>query len=232
MMNDMKEKIICAVILAAGIIGLGLCIKSPIDKMANKGRVVTVMGKSEKKVKADIVTWYARFAYNSNDVNGAYNSTAETGESIVKYLVDNGIPKDDIKFGAPDVTDNGEYDYNHNRNENRYCVTGVVRVYTNKVDQIAEIERNRGKLFTDYGFIVDTSADYEYKGFQELKPELMEQAIKNAQQTAEQLAENSNSKLDKIQNADQGYFDINSSEEDPLYKVVSGVTHITYSLKD
>lgn len=228
----MKERIICAVILAGGIIGLGLCIKSPIDKMVNKGRVVTVMGKSEKKVKADIVTWYARFAYDSNNVNGAYSSTTETGEAIVKYLIENGIPKDDIFFGAPDVTDNGEYDYNHNRNENRYCVSGVVRVYTKEVDKIAEIERNKGKFFTDYGFIVDTSADFEYNGFQELKPELMEQAIKNAQKTAEQLAENSNSKLDKIQNADQGYFDINSSEESHLYKVISGVTHITYSLKD
>lgn len=45
----MKEKVLCALILAAGIVGLGLCIKSPIDKIANKGREVTAMGRSERR---------------------------------------------------------------------------------------------------------------------------------------------------------------------------------------
>lgn len=228
----MKEKVLCALILAAGIVGLGLCIKSPIDKIANKGREVTAMGRSEKTVKADVATWNASFSMSGDDVQSLYSEVSEMSETIKKHLAGKGIPATDIEVTSPDINDSGEYDYNHRKNENRYSVIGHIHVVTDKVSTIDKIEKNRGDFFTEYGYIIDTDVEYEYKGFQELKSELMAQAIKNAQKTAQQLADNSNSKLDKIKDADQGYFDIESSEKSPMYKVISGVTHITYTLKD
>ncbi|MGN1253923.1 MAG: hypothetical protein ACI4T9_04985, partial [Prevotella sp.] len=62
---------------------------------------------------------------------------------------------------------------------------------------------------------------------------MMTEAIENAQQTAQQFAKNSNSKLNKIVSADQGQFSIEDRDSNtPWIKRVRVVTTVTYSLKD
>ena len=66
-----------------------------------------------------------------------------------------------------------------------------------------------------------------------MKPGMMTEAIDNAQQTAEQFAKNSKSKINKIVSADQGQFSIeNRDDNTPWIKRVRVVTTVTYSLKD
>jgi hypothetical protein len=66
-----------------------------------------------------------------------------------------------------------------------------------------------------------------------MKPKMMQQAIENAEKTAQQFAENSHSQLNKIVSADQGQFSIeNRDDNTPYIKKVRVVTTVTYSLKD
>jgi len=66
-----------------------------------------------------------------------------------------------------------------------------------------------------------------------MKPKMMQEAIENAEKTAQQFAENSHSKLNKIVSADQGQFSIeNRDENTPYIKKVRVVTTVTYSLRD
>ena len=65
-----------------------------------------------------------------------------------------------------------------------------------------------------------------------MKPEMMAEAIKNAQKTAAQFAEASEAELGTIQTADQGQFSIDNRDENtPYIKKLRVVTTITYSLK-
>jgi hypothetical protein len=74
---------------------------------------------------------------------------------------------------------------------------------------------------------------YEYVSFKSVKPVMMTEAIENAEKTAQQFAENSHSKLDKIISADQGQFSIDNRDDNtPYIKKVRVVTTVTYSLKD
>ena len=74
---------------------------------------------------------------------------------------------------------------------------------------------------------------YEYVSFQQMKPKMMQEAIKNAEQTAKQFAENSDSKIGKILTAGQGQFSIeNRDNNTPYIKKLRVVTTVTYSLKD
>jgi hypothetical protein len=60
---------------------------------------------------------------------------------------------------------------------------------------------------------------------------MMEEAIKNAQKTAEQFTKASNSKLGNIQTAGQGQFEINDRDQNtPYIKKLRVVTTITYAL--
>lgn len=62
---------------------------------------------------------------------------------------------------------------------------------------------------------------------------MMQEAIKNAEITAEQFAKNSKSSIDKIMSADQGQFSIDDRDSNtPYIKKVRVVTTVTYSLKD
>ena len=66
-----------------------------------------------------------------------------------------------------------------------------------------------------------------------MKPGMMQEAIANAETTAQQFAKNSHSKLDKIVSADQGQFSIEDRDSNtPYIKKVRVVTTVTYSLKD
>ena len=62
---------------------------------------------------------------------------------------------------------------------------------------------------------------------------MIEEATKNARQAAEKFAKDSDSKLDKIKNANQGQFSISDRDANtPYIKKVRVVTSITYSLDD
>ena len=74
---------------------------------------------------------------------------------------------------------------------------------------------------------------YEFTGLNEIKPEMIAEATKNARKTAERFAEDSDSKLGKIRTADQGQFSIDSRDQNtPWLKNVRVVTTVVYYLKD
>ena len=56
-MSKSMSKIISSVIIALGVVILGMCIKSGIDNFSYSDRVVTVRGLAEKEVMANKVTW-------------------------------------------------------------------------------------------------------------------------------------------------------------------------------
>lgn len=89
----------------------------------------------------------------------------------------------------------------------------------------------QGVAIVDGGY--ENPVKYEYVAFRQLKPKMMQEAIENAKVTAEQFAKNSDSKIDKIMNADQGQFSIEDRDSNtPYIKKVRVVTTVTYSLKD
>ena len=91
----------------------------------------------------------------------------------------------------------------------------------------------QGELLKQGVALEGSYPSYEYVSFQQMKPEMMEEAIKAAQKTAEQFAEASDSKLGKIQTAGQGQFEIDDRDANtPYIKKLRVVTTVTYSLKD
>ena len=82
---------------------------------------------------------------------------------------------------------------------------------------------------SDYG----TYTIYEYTELNSIKPQMIEDATKNARAAAEKFAKDSDSKLGKIKTASQGQFSIeNIDENTPYIKHVRVVTNVTYFLED
>lgn len=233
----MKEKIISAAIIAVGIIVLGLCIKGGFDNFTNKDRKVTVKGLSEKEVKADKVTWPIVSKELGNDLPELYTRIGQKQRTIKNFLIANGIKESEISINAPKVIDLSAEQYSDNNRPYRYNVTLIITVTSNKVDQVRSIIARQGELLKQGVAIVagdyENPISYEYVSFRKMKPKMMEEAIANAEKTAQQFATNSHSTLNKIVNADQGQFSIDDRDNNtPYIKKVRVVTTVTYSLKD
>lgn len=228
---------ISAAFVAVSIVILGLCVKWGIDDFANKDRKVSVKGLAEKEVPADKVTWPILSKELGNDLPELYNRIAVTQGKIKKFLIGNGVKVDEINVNAPVVIDLNADQYNNNLKTYRYNITSIITVTSRNVKLVRSIISRQGELLKEGVAIVDGGYEnpvkYEYVSFTSMKPKMMEEAIANAQKTAEQFAKNSRSKLNKIVDADQGQFSIDDRDSNtPYIKKVRVVTTITYSLKD
>ena len=235
----MKEnnRIIAAALIAIGIICLGWFIKSGIDNFANKDRKVNVKGLAEQEVEADKVTWPIVSKEVGNDLPELYNRIGSTQQKIKAFLMRNGIKETELTENAPQVVDLQAREYSDNNKPYRYIVTSVITVTSQNVKQVRAIIARQGDLLKEGVAIVDGGYEnpvkYEFVSFREMKPKMMQEAIENAEKTAQQFAENSHSKIDKIVSADQGQFSIDNRDENtPYIKKVRVVTTVTYSLKD
>ena len=226
------EKIIVAAIVAFGLLLLGLCLKGGIDNFTNKDRRVTVKGLAEKEVDADKVVWTLSLQESDNELKPIFGRLKSKVKVIQDYLKEKGVDKKgDISVSQFDVTDNLANVWGDNKPRYNYSVSCSVYVTSDDTKFISELISQSDELI-DRDIILDSnSADFEYTQFQKLKPEMMAEAISNAEKTAKQFAENSHSKINKIVEAGQGEFSIESSEI-PYKKNVRVVSTITYSLKD
>lgn len=232
-----NNRIYEAAIMAIAIVVLGLCIKWGIDDFANKDRKVTVKGLAEKEVEADKVTWPILSKEMGNNLPELYNLIAVKQAKIKKFLVDAGIKETEISVNASKVIDMNADQYSNNTRPYRYIITSIITVTSANVKLVRSIIARQGELLKQGIAIVggdyENPTVYEYVSFTSMKPKMMEEAISNAEKTAQQFAKNSHSKLNKIVSADQGQFSIEDRDQNtPWIKKVRVVTTVTYSLKD
>lgn len=225
-------KLLQAAIIAFGLLLLGLCIKGGFDNFTNKDRRVTVKGLSEREVDANKVTWNITLAASGDEMRPVIAYVNNKVEGVKKFLKEKGLEgKATITVESPNVSDNLSNYYGDRPPRYAYTVNRTIRISSNDTKLIDSVKSQEAELI-DRDIILESSyTSYEYTKFQELKPEMMAEAIANAEKTASQFAENSHSKINKIVEAGQGEFSIDEGDA-PYKKKVRVVSTITYSLKD
>ena len=229
----MKKEIISSALIALGIVCLGWFIKAGIDNFTEKDRKVTVKGLAEREVPADKVTWSIGTKVTGNDLPQLYESISYQTQKIKNFLLKYGLPEKEITVNPPSITDLEAREWGDNRRDFRYIVNTTITVATNKVEEVNKAISKQAELLKQGVALGENYPQYEYASFQQMKPEKMAEAIKNAQKTADQFAEASNSSLGRILTADQGQFSIDNRDENtPYIKKLRVVTTVTYSLKN
>lgn len=221
-----------------GLIVLGWFIYAGIGRFTDRDRSVVVKGLSEREVAADKVIWPLVYRQASNNLKSLYTEMERANGIIVDFLTSNGIPESEITVSPASVTDLQAERYGYSNNDPfRYKATSVVTVASEKVDLVRELMTKQDDLLKKG--IVIVGKDYEFptifsfNGLNEIKPEMVAEATKNARATAQKFAEDSESKIGKIRSATQGQFTIYDRDMNtPHIKIVRVVTTIEYSLKD
>mgnify|MGYP002527847687 CR=1 FL=1 len=169
-----------------------------------------------------------------NDLNAIFGVLNQRIEIIQQYLKENKLDgKATITVNSFSITDNDANVWNERKPTYRYSVTRSLNVTSTDTKLISELQAKTSDALIESGVILEGNyANYEYTKFQELKPEMMSEAIAAAEKTAQQFAENSHSTINKIVEAGQGEFSIDDAEDAAYQKKVRVVSTITYSLKD
>lgn len=229
------KQILSSFLICIGIIILGLFIYCGFNSFANKDRQVVVRGLAEKEVMANKVTWPLVVKTVGNDLQQVYIRVTESNAKVVAFLKENGISEEEISLGAPTVWDKDAQTYNSNVIY-RYNVTQVITVTSTKVEAVNELIQRQGDLLkvgvalsTDYQYYTT----YEYTMLNDIKPEMIAEATRNAREAAQKFAEDSKSELGSIKAATQGQFSITDRDAyTPWIKNVRVVTTVSYALKD
>lgn len=231
------NKIVSSLILAIGIIILGICVKSGIDNFSSRDRIVTVRGLAEREVKANKVTWPIVCKEVGNDLPALYTRINNTNEIIVAFLKTNGVLDSEITINAPDIIDLQAERYSNNDRPFRYNVTSVITVTSQDVDKVRKLIDRQTELLKQG--IAITAGDYNYQtmydytDLNKIKPEMIAEATSNAREAANKFAADSESELGKIKTASQGQFSIeNRDPYTPYIKKVRVVSTIVYYLED
>ena len=230
--NRFYGTVLLAASIAFGLLALGLCIKGGMDNFANKDRKVKVKGLAERVVDADKVTWTMNLQESGDELKPIFASLNTKVASLQAFLKEKGIEgKGTVSASSANVDDNMANAWGNNRPLFRYSVSRSVSVTSKDTKFIDELMAKTDELLDCNVILSSSYANYEYTKFQELKPEMMAEAIGNAEKTAKQFAENSHSKINKIVEAGQGEFSIEEGDV-PYKKNIRVVSTITYSLKD
>ena len=220
-----------------GLIVLGFNIPKAVSDYRSFDRIVNVKGLCEREVKADKVIWPVTFKVVSDDIQSIYSQIDRNNQTIISFLVSGGLSENEISVAVPVISDKYANEYGNNDRTYRYIASSVITVCTDKIDQVLELMSKQSELLkkgiVTGGNTWENQVEFKYEGLNEIKPEMIEEATRNAREAAQKFAKDSDSRLGKIKTASQGTFTIeNRDSNTPYIKKVRVVSSVTYYLKN
>lgn len=232
----MNKHLTNAIVIALGLLALGLCIRSGLVAFSNRARTVDVRGLAERDVPANKVTWPLVYKLVGNDLPALYEQCNATNTRIAAFLTGNGILAEEIGYNAPSLDDLQANRYGSEPIPYRYRMTNVLTVVSTNVGLVDSLIKRQGELLKEgIALTVDYNnrTIYEYTGLNDIKPDMIAEATENARQAAEKFADDSRSKIGKIIKASQGQFSIEDRDPyTPDIKHIRVVTYLTYTIDD
>jgi hypothetical protein len=225
-------------IVAAGIAIAGISIGLGFYKGRAADRYVTVKGLAEREIDADLAVWPITFKVADNDLIVLQSSIDSSRDAIKAFLLESGFSQDEISFSAPSIIDTEAQQYSAGTESRfRYIAEATITTRTGKVGLVRRTMEESGKLIGK-GVVLsakswDNPTEFLFTGLNEIKPQMIEEATKDARNAASKFAADSGSKVGKIRSASQGYFSITDRDRNsPQVKKIRVVTTIEYYLVD
>jgi hypothetical protein len=200
---------------------------------------VEVKGLSEREVKADLAVWPINITLAGNDLNNLRSNIESQNKTVKEFFLKQGFPESELSSGTTTISDTWAALYaGENRDrEFRYIANSEFTVRTKDIEKLQKALSSSLELISS-GILINSKnswqpIEYSFSGLNQLKPSMIEEATRNAREVAEKFAQDSNSKVGKIKNAQQGLFSISDLDQNTAYiKVVRVVSTIEYHIED
>ena len=237
-----KNKMVVAFVVAVGLLMAGFFPGYYYYKTYKTNNSVTVKGLSEMNVRADLAVWNIKFTVAGNDMAKVQSKLGEQTGDVVAYLRQAGFEDVEMTIPAYSLIDKLAERYaSDNIPTYRYIASQKMTVKSKNVDLVAKSASNISMLGSK-GILFEVSeysspVSYLFTDLNSVKPKMLEEATKNAKESAEEFAKASGSKVGRIRRASQGVFsilpqdEVGGSETEFINKKIRVVSTIEYWLE-
>ena len=238
--NNQGGLFFLGVFLAIGLAAGGYFIGQTMYKARVALNTAEVKGLAERRVMADRANWEIVFTVTGakrEEIPSLYKQAEQHQQTIVDLLKANTFEDNEIQIGVLD------YRYQEFRDDKQILVdqthwlVGTISVETQKVEQVSKVRASVNKLMAQGIDIENRAPVYRFTNLNEIKPDMLREATRNARIAATEFAENAGVKVGRISSARQGNFIVRDAGEDygdtgKIEKDVRVVTTITFYLTD
>lgn len=198
-----------ALLLGGGVALGGFAIGTGFTESRLGDRYVTMKGLAERDVGADLALWPLRFTATGNDLANVQRKIDGDVAAVTEFLTASGLPAEAVERQRLEVTDIEANPYRPEGVRDRFIIAQTLLVRTTDVDKIVDLSRRVGELVSR-GVILGEGVvpRYVFTRLNDVKPEMIAEATRNAREGAAQFAADSGSTVGSIRRASQGVFQI------------------------
>jgi uncharacterized protein len=221
-------------ILAVGMIAGGYLLGDGLLRAKDAERAVTVRGLAERDVTADLATWTISYSASSTSLAEAQAKVRGDTQNIEAFFKELGFPADALQPTGANVTSFT------NEGVTNYTVRQRLALRTTDIGRAQKAVARQFDLVGRGVFLEEGSGmAYTFTKLNDIKPEMVAAATKDARAAAQQFAKDSNSGVGKIRDATQGYFEVTArdgdsgggwGQADSPFKKVRVVTTVSFTL--
>ena len=218
--NSVKAAIIIGCCLIVGLTSAGYFVGRGPARFKADVRTVTVKGLVEQEVNADEAVWTLNLRRAGDDLGEVHRRISKERDALLAFLQQQGFSENEITRQPTRTIDKLAREYGQAQaNERfRYLVSSVVVLRTGQIEQLQKTLGATEELLKT-GVILDGEREgnlanprYLVTKFNELRPQLLAAATKNARSVAQQFAADSGADVGKIRSANQGSIQIFGSQ--------------------
>jgi uncharacterized protein len=207
--NSRNVVLIAAVVLALGIIVGGYLLGDGLRRARMADRAVTMRGLAERNVTADLATWTISFSAQGSELSAVQAEIERDALTLANFFRAQGFPTEAVTDVGVSV--NSYYD--SNRGENNVTVSRRVQLRTTDVMRARRAYSRQFDLVrTGVSIQEGSGMQYSFTRLNDIKPQMIAQATRNARESAQQFAQDSGAGVGGIRSATQGYFSVGARD--------------------
>ncbi|MFZ9841194.1 MAG: SIMPL domain-containing protein [Candidatus Nanopelagicales bacterium] len=215
MSENEKQKSISLIVAAAIIavaMGLGLNqVGSGFAARSNEG--ISVTGSARVNATADRAVWSLNAEQIAPTLSESVRKVEVATKSVTQYLTDGGIPTTAIEFGS--VSAYPQEEYSNGNSTGRilnYRASRTITVRTDDVELVSKLSNGIGALLQSGVNVSNYGPQYYVSKLNELRPQLLEQAMEDAKVRAEAIVKATGGKVGNVMSVRSGPFQVTSPD--------------------
>lgn len=226
--------VICAAILAVGMVIGGYLLGDGLLRARQADRSVTVRGLAERDVTADLATWTIAYSAQAENLQAAQADIDKDTKELRAFFKELGFDAEDLQPTGANVSQYTNY------GTTTYTIRQRMALRTTDIAKAQKAVKQQFDLIRRGIVLEDGSGmSYSFTKLNDIKPEMVAEATKDARSAAEQFAKDSGTDVGGIKSATQGYFSIEARDgdgggwgmSDTPFKKVRVVTTVDFYLE-
>jgi hypothetical protein len=223
-----------SLLIAAGLALCGYFVGKGIENRNSGARVISVKGLSEREAPASIAIWNIGFGASGDELPEVNQKLGDAARAVTEFLKQAGFDEQEMAIQPPGMRDTSMEvrEKDSPPPPHRYNASQSVLLRTSKVALVKPAVAAVSNLMMSGVLISGNSTpDYSFNQLNEIKPEMIREATQNARIAAGQFSRDSQTKLGKLRNASQGWFQVvDRDAATPELKIIRVIVDVEYEV--